>query len=286
MKHILKNTVRLTIISVLITLTYSCEKHDFIDEQVFTGDVGPQAYWEVESSAMKAGSKMPFELQYYSTVSEIDRAEVWYNLVETESKSVTCPWVTSFTYTIKSEQSEEKRISQFIQSYPHSQAVWNDTLRAYKLDGEFPVSGTLAPFSWTKPKEFDPNKMEEYFGQGFMQHFKDSLFTLMKFADFKKMYLGMGLLDDFIQYTDSTHDENSDTWVFHFPKQADETTPVPEDLIKLYNTIDFSKLIENPTTGDYEVEYKKTNKINAVIRVYDVRGVYGLATPSKEIEIN
>ena len=108
----------------------------------------------------------------------------------------------------------------------------------------------------------------------------------MKFADFKKMYMGMGLLDDFIQYTDSTYDENSDTWVFHFPKQADETTPVPEDLIKLYNTIDFSKLIENPTTGDYEVEYKKTNKINAVIRVYDVRGVYGLATPSKEIEIN
>lgn len=286
MKHILKNTARLTVFSLLIMLTYSCAKHDFLDEQVITGNVGPQAYWETESATMRAGSSMLFKLQYYSTDAEIDRAEVWYNTVETESKSVSCPWVATFTYAIQSEHSEEKLISQFIQSYPHSQAVWSDTLRAYVLEDKFPVSGTLSPFTWVKPKEFDPKIMDDYFGVGFMQHFKDSLYTMMKFADFQKMYLGMGLMDDFEQYTDSTRNENSNEWEFHFPKQSDGTTPVPEEIKNIYNTIEFSKLIENSATGEYAVEYRKAYSINAVVRVYDKRGIYGLATPSKKIEIN
>ncbi len=286
MKHIFKNTVRLAVFSLLITMAYSCEKHDFIDENVITGEVGPQAYWEIGSSAMSAGSTMPFTLQYYSTVSDIDRSEVWYNLVETESKSVSSPWVTTFTFAINSTKSEEKRISQFIQSYPHSQAVWNDTLRAFKLESEFPVSGTLSPFSWVKPEEFDPQKMDEYFGQGFMQHFKDSLYTLMKFADFQRMYLGMGLMDNFKQYTDSTFDTNSNNWVYHFPKDQAGNTPVPTDIKNLYSTIEFGKLIENATTGVHEVEYRRTYRINATMRVYDKRGIYGITTPAKQIDIN
>ncbi len=286
MKHIFKNLIRLAVFSLLISMVYSCEKQDFIDEQVITGDIGPQVYWEIGSAAVSAGTKMPFKLQYYSTVAEIERSEVWYNLEETESKSVSCPWLSTFTFAINSTQSEEKRISQFIQSYPHSQAVWNDTLRAYKLEGEFPVSGTLSPFVWFKPEKFEAAKMDEYFGTGFMKHFKDSLYSKMQFADFQKMYLGMGLLDNFRQFTDSTFNTNSNSWEYHFPKKSDGTKPVPDEIKNIYSNIEFARLIENSSSGVHEVEYRRTYKINAIMRVYDKRGIYGITTPSKLIDIN
>lgn len=285
MKNILKYSVRLAVFGLLIVFAYSCEKHDFFDEQLITGKVGPQAYWEVGSSTVSAGSNVPFEIQYYSTESEIDHSEVWYNVSETVSKLVSCPWVSTFNYTITSANTEEKRISQKFETYPHSLAVWSDSLRAYTFKGTFPVSGTLKPFNWVKPDKFDADNMKKYFGDGFMEHFKDSLYTMMKFADFQKMMLGMGLVEDFKQFTDSTFDTNSNNWVYHFPKDASGKTPVPAELKTLYDGITFEQLIENTADNNYSVEYKRSYFINAVMRVYDTRGVYG-TTILKKIDIN
>ncbi len=243
MKHIFKNIIRLAVFSLLMAAVYSCEKQDFFDEQLITGKVGPQAYWEVGSSTVSAGTNVPFEIQYYSTESDIEYSEAWYRISETVSKSVSSPWVATFTYNITSNQTEEKRIAQKIQSYPHSLAVWSDSLHAYTFKSDFPVSGTLRPFQWVKPEEFDSKKMDDYFGTGFMQHFKDSLYTMMKFADFRKMMLGMGLVEDFKLYTDSTFDANSNGYVYHFPKDAEGNTPVPAELKTMYNGIEFQQQI-------------------------------------------
>lgn len=272
---------------ILLTLLgfvfISCEKHDFFDENVITGNIGPQAYWEVESSTVGSGSVMPFNLQYYTTVEDADHSEVWYNIVETQEKSVSCPWVTSFTYSVSSIKSEEKRISQKIKEYPHSLSAWSDSLHAYSLKADFPVSNTLSPFSWSKPEVFEYDKMEMYFGAGFMVQFKDSLYNLMKFADYKNMMLGIGLLEDFKQYTDSTYDANSDDYVYHFPKDASGNTPVPAEITNLYSSIPFDRLIEG--ASGYNVEFKRTYSMVAILRVYDKRGVYG-TTESKGIDIN
>ncbi len=268
---------------LVIVLFSSCEKHDFFDENLITGKVGPQAYWEIESTTMSAGSDMSFVLQYYSTVSDITHTELWYNVTETQEKTVTCPWVTSFTYSYTSTQSEEKRVSQKVQEYPHSLAAWSDTLRAYTFTSDFTVSRTLAPLSWMKPEQFDSTKMETYFGADFMQQFKDSLYDLMKYADFKNMILGLSLLEDFKQYTDSTFDINSDSYVYHFPKDEQGNTPVPEVIKGLYDGIAFDHLIEG--TSGYNVEYKRTYYIQALLRVYDKQGVYG-TTILKKIDIN
>lgn len=285
MKHIFKNIIRVAVFGLLMTAFYSCEKQDFFDEQLITGKVGPQAYWEVGSSTISAGTNVPFEVQYYSTVSDIDYSEVWYNISETVSKSVSSPWVSTFTYAITSTATEEKRISQKIQSYPHSLAVWSDSLHAYTFKSDFPVSGTLSPFQWVKPEEFDSDKMNDYFGAGFMQHFKDSLYTMMKFADFQKMMLGMGLVENFKAYTDSTFDANSNGYVYHFPKDAAGNTSVPAELKAMYDGINFEQLIENSTNNNYEVEYRRTYFIDAVMRVYDKQGIYG-TTLWKKIDIN
>jgi hypothetical protein len=279
----MKKLIYITVWLLLWGIASCIEKHDFFDENVITGNIGPQAYWEVESSTASAGSDVLFDVQYYSTVAEIDRSEVWYNIIETQEKSVSCPWVISFTYSVNSVKSEEKRISQKIREYPHSLAAWSDSLHAYAFEARFPVSGTLSTFSWSKPEVFDYDKMETYFGTGFMEHFKDSLRTLMKFDDYKNMMLGMGLTEDFKQYTDSTYDTNSDSYVYHFPKDANGDTPVPDDIGNLYGGITFDRLIEG--VAGYNVEFKRTYLIGAVLRVYDKRGVYG-TTVSKPININ
>ena len=277
---------------IFIALT-SCEKHDFIDENVITGKVGPQAYWEVGSSTVSAGANVPFKMQYYSTNSEIDHSEVWYNLTEKIEKSVSSPWVT-FTYSFNSTMSEEKRISQKIKEYSHSLAVWSDSLHAYTMESDFPVSGTLRTFSWVKPDVFDSTKMETYFGKGYMQNFKDTLYVKMKYADFKKMYLGLAIdfgkvstnpdiYDSFKNYTDSTFDANSNGFVYHFPKNAEGKMPVPDKIKSLYDKLKFDQLIQG--ASGYNVEYKRSYSIKAVMRVYDTEGTYG-TTVVKQIDIN
>lgn len=270
-------------LGLMLMLLSSCEKHDFIDDVTLTGNIGPQAYWEVSSSTVSAGTEMPFEIQYYTTTDEVlDRSEVWYKITEIQEKSVSCTWVTTFSYSVNSIIAEQRRIEQKIQTYPHSLAVWSDSLHAYTFKASFPVSGTLRPFAWVKPEQFDSARMETYFGTGFMQQFKDSLYQLMKFADFKNMMLGLSLIDNFKQYTDSTFDTNSNSYVYHFPKTNGQT-PVPAAITNLYNSIPFDRLIESP--AGYNVEYKRTYFLEARMRVYDKREVYGM-TVLKKIDIN
>lgn len=265
----------------------SCAKHDFFDEDTITGKVGPEAYWEVGSAVVPAGGNMDFSAQYYSSASTIDHSEVWYDIEETLEKSVTCPWTVTFTYTLSSNITQQKRVSQLIKEYAHVEGLWSDSLHAYLLEDAFPVSGTLAPFEWKQPAQFDTVKMEQYFGPTYMQEFKDAVHAKMKYADYKKMYIGMGKLDDFLQYTDSTEDKNQGegVYVYHFPKDAEGKEVIPDEIESIWNTIGFAELIENAANGYYEVEYKRSYALNAILRVYDVRGVYG-RTVSKHIDIN
>ena len=111
----------------------------------------------------------------------------------------------------------------------------------------------------------------------------------MKYADYKKMYIGMGLMDDFTLYTDSTLDPNAgvDVYAYHFPLDADgNVQPWVTDSMDLYwSKITFEMLVENAANGYYDVDYNRSYTLNALMRVYDVRGVYS-TTQSKEIVIN
>ncbi|MBO7455779.1 MAG: hypothetical protein J6T76_05205 [Paludibacteraceae bacterium] len=265
----------------------SCAKHDFFDEDTITGKVGPEAYWEVGSAVVPAGGSMDFSAQYYSSASTIDHSEVWYDVEETLDKTVTCPWTVTFTYTLSSNITQQKRVSQLIKEYAHAEEMWDDSLHAYYLTDAFPVSGTLAPFEWKQPAQFDSTKMEQYFGPTYMQEFKDAVHAKMQYADYKKMYVGMGKLDDFRQYTDSTEDKNQGegVYVYHFPKNDAGEEVVPYAMDSIWETIGFAELIENAANGYYEVEYKRSYALNAILRVYDIRGVYG-RTVSKHIDIN
>lgn len=283
MKH---TTFIMSIVAAALVLT-ACAKHDFFDEDTITGKVGPEAYWEVGSAVVTAGSNMDFIAQYYSSVSQIDHSEVWYDVEETVDKTVTCPWTVTFTYTLTSNITEQKRVSQLIKEYKHAESMWSDSLHAYVLNDVFPVSGTLAAFDWKQPAQFDSAKMVQYFGDTYMADFKEAVHKKMQFADYRKMYIGMGKLEDFKQYTDSTEDKNQGegVYVYHFPKNAQGEEVVPYAIDSIWETIGFAELIDNTANGYYDVEYKRSYALNALMRVYDVRGIYG-RTVSKHIDIN
>ena len=265
----------------------SCAKHDFFDDDTITGKVGPESYWEVGSAVVSAGTSMDFTAQYYSSVSTIDHSEVWYDIEETIEKSVTFPWAKTFSYSQSSSVTVQKRVSQLIEKYAHAEELWSDSLHAYLLQGAFPVSGTLAPFDWKQPIEFDSAKMVQYFGDTYMQEFKDAVHAKMQFADYEYMYPKMGVIEKavFRQITDSTFDEKSGAYVRHFPLNAEGEAVVPYAIDSIWETIGFAELIENSANGYYEVEYKRSYALNALLRVYDVRGIYG-RTVSKHIDIN
>lgn len=273
-------------IIVIFALLTSCDINDNMDEVVLVGNMAPHVYWEVGSSTVNAGSNVPFTVQYYHTSKvELDRLEVWYNLIEDEAKTVSSPWTQTFSYSVSTTKSVEKRISQKISEYQHVNANWSDSLRAYSFMATFPTSNTLSSTSWIKPANYENEKMLAFFGQSFMTQFKDSLFKMMKVTDFQRMYLGLNLVDNFRMYIDSTRNENTGGFTYHFPKDSQGNTPMPQIIIDIYKNIPFHDLIFNKSTNVYDVEYLRSYRINANIRSYDKNGVYGTSLNS-EISLN
>lgn len=282
----MKNFRNITVLLMSMFLITACDKNDTLDEAVIVGNMAPHVYWEVGSSTVNAGSNVPFTVQYYTTgTKKIEKLEVWYNVTEEESKTVASPWTKTFTYSFVSTKTIEKRIPQKIAEYAHNESFWNDSLHAYSFTAEFPTSNTLSTTSWTKPSTFDAAKMIKYFGANFMQQFKDSLFKLMKVTDFQKMYLGLNLVANFKIYLDSTKNENTGGWDYHFPKNGQGNTPVPQAITDIYKTIPFAELIYNSSTTNYDVEYSRSYKVNANLKAYDIKGTTGLAL-SKDISLN
>jgi len=269
MKKIL---IFLAIIITLALMTTSCEKNDSLDDDVIVGTMAPHAYWEIGSSTVKAGENVPFFVQYYTTGDvPIDHLEVWYNVVEIESKTVSCPWTQTFTYQYTFGAAGEKRIAQKVAEYPHQEDFWNDSLRAYTFNNTFPTSPTLSSIDW-KPTTFDSTLMIKYFGEGFMQSFKDSVYIRMKAVDFQKMYEGLGLVDNFkTTYLDSVYNDQTGKYDFIFKGDT-----IPQEIKDIYQGISFQDLILNASNNNYEVKFSRNYELNAQLKVIDRKKVAGL----------
>ena len=237
----MKTIFKTLALGLLLVAAASCEKHDPFDENTITGAVGPETYWTIESSMVKAGESMGFTGQYYSTVAKIDHSEVWYELFEKEDKLVTASLIKAFTYSHTSNTTNQKRMLQTIASYEHSEDLWNDSLRAYVLTDRFPVSNTLAPISWVQPKDLDgfDKNLHAYFGENFATEFKAGVTAKMNpseeernYAAYMNVLQGLSHLTDtiitpngdqmpYVQWmTDSTFNANTNAWVKDF-KQND-----------------------------------------------------------------
>ncbi len=275
----MKTKFQILALGLLMLGFASCEKHDFFDEDTITGQVGPEAYWTIESSAVKAGESMGFTAQYYSSVTGIDHSEVWYDLYMKEDKSVSCALIKAVSYSIASSVVEQQRVLQTIQSYEHSEDLWvgkdasmivadkpNASVNAYVLKDAFPISGTLPMVSWSKPTDtvgFAKN-LAAYFGADLPVIFKSELTAKLNngdernYAAYMQAFQGLGLLTDsttanmrdtmpYLEWmTDSTFDANSASWVKHF-KQNDS----------VFSTTEFDSIILDVDTN-WNIKRKDT----------------------------
>lgn len=275
---------------LLITIA-SCEKHDLFDENTITGAVGPETYWTVESSMVKAGESMGFTGQYYSTVAKIDHSEVWYELFEEEYKLVTASLIKAFTYSVTGNTTNQKRMLQTIKSYKHSEDLWNDSLRAYILTDKFPVSNTLSPISWVQPKDlegFDKN-LNAYFGESFAAEFKAGVTAKMNptadernYAAYMNVLQGLSLLGDtivtpngdlmpYIKWmTDSAFNANTNTWNKFFKKNDTIWSKVNFDTIGFQVDSTPIKQGRPPVIVGYEYDTTYITKpwVDQVVDVY------------------
>ena len=276
---------------LLITIA-SCEKHDLFDENTITGAVGPETYWTVESSMVKAGESMGFTGQYYSTVAKIDHSEVWYELFEEEYKLVTASLIKAFTYSVTGNTTSQKRMLQTIKSYKHSEDLWNDSLRAYILTDKFPVSNTLSPISWVQPKDlegFDKN-LNAYFGESFAAEFKAGVTAKMNptadernYAAYMNVLQGLSLLGDtivtpngdlmpYIKWmTDSAFNANTNTWNKFFKKNDTIWSKVNFDTVGIQIDTTFKTTGRPPkqdTTWIYDTTYLTKPWVDKVEDVY------------------
>lgn len=271
-------------------LFVGCDKHDTLDDNVIVGQMAPHVYWEIGSSTVNAGSNVPFKVQYYTTgETPINHLEVWYSIKEDEIKTVTSPWMTTFKYTVTSSVSAERRASQQISTYPHDQSYWNKLLRAYSFEASFPTSTTLSSISWVKPSSFnatDSAKMIRYFGNTYMQHFKDSLFTLMKVKDFQNMYQGLNLVDNFKIYIDSIENKNTGGYDYVFPKDAQGNRPIPKALVDIYKKIPFADLIFDKTSNNYGVEFTRSYTLRPKMKVVDEKSIEGVTSINPDVSLN
>ena len=287
----MKTIFKTLALGLLLVAAASCEKHDPFDENTITGAVGPETYWTIESSMVKAGESMGFTGQYYSTVAKIDHSEVWYELFEKEDKLVTASLIKAFTYSHTSNTTNQKRMLQTIQSYAHSEDLWSDSLRAYVLTDRFPVSNTLSPISWVQPKDlngFDKN-LHAYFGENFAAEFKAGVTAKMNptadernYAAYMNVLQGLSLLTDtittpngdqmpYVQWmTDSTFNANTNTWNKFFKKNDTIWSKVNFDTVGIQIDTTFKTTGRPPkqdTTWYYDTTYltkPQMEKVNYV----------------------
>jgi hypothetical protein len=259
----------------------SCEINDPVDNITRVGKTAPHVFWELPSSSVNAGNPVPFYAQYYTTSEvDIDRIEVWYDINEVVQRSVSCPLVTTFKYSISSSTDSLSREFQKISVYEHKKSNWLDLKKAFILDTVFPTSKTLRLVEWKEVKTFDTNTFDVYFPKTFPKQFKDSMYKMLKVADFRKIMLTLNLMTsaEFIACTDSTFNQNSGAYDYFL--KADK---IPL-LQSKYEGIAFKDLIYDASTQIYKVEYSKQFKLNARIKVFDKEGITGIAD-KKEIEL-
>lgn len=288
MKNISKIALLAATAVALLTLP-SCDKHDMIDDVVYVGQMAPHVFWDIPSTTLPAGNDVSFNAKYYTTGEyPISHLEVWYNVIENEEKNVSAPWMVSTSYSITSATTIERRISQLIKKFAHDEARWNADERSYKFTDNFPTSNTLSKVTWGSA-EFDSAKVDQYFGTGFMQQFKDSLFRLMQanpvnaYKDFNALLQiqadSAWRADNFLPYVADTFDENSQTTFKHFVGDR-----IPATIETFYQGLGFEELIMS-AAGELSISYSRGYTIKAQLRCVDQNDNAGLSLIS-EITLN
>lgn len=158
----------------------SCEKNDPLEPIVEPGQKVPTAYWEVGSTACKAGESFTFLGKYTVDYEGATPAysEVWYRVMRDESAAATVKLGgASLNYTKTVTDNQVMRSYQPIARFAHDQAVWEE--HEFHVTGSVPVSRTLKPVNWTDVATWDNERFAQYYPEGFADEFKTEVIELL-----------------------------------------------------------------------------------------------------------
>lgn len=162
-----------------MTMLSACTTNDIINEIVDPGQQVPNAYWEVGSSAAKAGESFSFQGKYtVAPGKNIKYSEVWYRVRRAETAAATVKLAgSSLNFTKTYTANDTMRAYQPIARFDHSQAEWNGY--EFVVKGNVNVSRTLSPVMWVEPGQWDQDRFSQYYPAGFAEDFCKEVITLL-----------------------------------------------------------------------------------------------------------
>ncbi len=170
----MKLQYKLGIMALGIAAFTSCEKHDPFDDHMEPGQIVPTCYWEVGSTAVKAGEEFSFTGKYYAEDGNVPaESQVWYSVNQADEASATLKLCTGYSYTQTVAVTEEVRSPQMMASFDHSLAQWDGY--EFVIIGKVPTSSTLSAVNWN-PVVWDQDNFDRYFPD----NFADSFMTVVK----------------------------------------------------------------------------------------------------------
>lgn len=246
--------------------------HDKIDDLASIGKKVPTVYWEKVPEDVTAGDSVKFELQYYpmdgKTVTSLD---VYYGITVQTKYSASCPILSTFKYEVTNDTTQLVREFMKIQDYVHSQDNWSEERNVFSFNGLIPTAYTLRETEWKGVEEFDQKKFKAYFPANFENNFRDSVYSKLQAADFRKILTVTNPridTDVFESYVDTIIDPNKGPVEIILP----EYVPMMKE--KFYS-IPYDSLFYDATTSTFKLEYEKVYSIGAKFMVTDSEGAVG-----------
>lgn len=166
----------------------ACSKHDLIPEITTVGQAVPTVYWEVGSTVCKAGDSFTFQGKYTSPEGRTPiRSEVWYQIVRDDVASVSTALAgTALAYTQTVSRTDTMRSFQCHAVFAHDQATWNG--HEYIIQGTVPTSRTLSPVSWVEATEWDAERFNNFYPEGFQQTYLTKVINFLTSAETADSY--------------------------------------------------------------------------------------------------
>lgn len=241
-----------------------CANHDLIPDMAEVGQAVPTVYWEVGSTVCKAGESFNFQGKYTNVPGRTPlRSEVWYQILRADNAAVSATLGGStLNYTLSVAAQDTMRSFQCHASFPHQDSYWDGHQNIFT--GEVPVSRTLAPVSWVEPAEWDQERFDTYYPEGFAAQFVDKIYeyltseetapsyynalrtVYLNYPFTNEQFAAVGLPELDLSGDDNGTANKSDAW--YATSTADD-----KDIVGYYSVVYDEN--GNPTFTEYPLDY-------------------------------
>lgn len=234
-----------------------------------------EIYWDLVKKEVQSGNSVPFWAQYDSK-DKIDHTEIWYDINEVVlRKAATSGLISSIKYEYTDTVITIRKELDQVKDFAHSELLWDASVQANHLSGEFPLQlhdSLLSSTIYSMPR--DTEDLAWYLGTEFPKAFKDNLTPKMNYSAFTQVFRGLGLIEEeYLDWmTDSTFDANSARWIKDFKQYDTIWSTTNFDTLDVY--IDSTmKITGRPphrdTTWIYETIYVTKPWLEDVVYVHD-----------------